>query len=422
MAVKSINLNNTALRASLLIVALVCVLAVYFAVRWSLASTLAQQTEIMEIAAFAAELSPSDPKAHYAMASLYEKTFLTEDFPKALEEYERAASLAPDDFRLWFDLGKARDRFGDEKGAERAYRKAAELAPHYSRVHWALGNFLLRQGSIEEAFTEIRKAVENDPKYANPAVNVAWQYFDADVQVISQKIGDSIPIKSALSAFLAGQQRFDEAFVLWNTLSPEDKKTNFKAEGEALLLNLIGAKKYRDALSVQSQISETAGEPFALGKIHNSGFEADVKIANAGLFEWSIADGQQPQILFDATQKHQGDRSLVIVFRSLNGQDFRGVQQTVAVESGKRYVFETFARADLDTQTSFKWEIVDTANGQIMASTNSIPAKSDWAALTAEFTTAPDTQAITIRLARIPCPNIVCPISGKIWFDDFNLK
>lgn len=422
MAIKTINLSSIALRAGLFAAGLLCVLAVYFAVKWCLASTLAVQTQSLEIAEFAAGLAPDDPKPHYAMAALYEKTFIAEDFPKALEKYERAASLAPDDFRLWFDLGRARDRDGDAKGAEKAFRKAVELAPHYSRVHWALGNLLLRQGNTEEAFAEIRSAVENDASLAKPAVNVAWQFFDADVQLISQKIGDSIPIKSALSAFLAGQQRFDEAFTLWNALSPEEKRNTFKAEGEALFQNLLAAKKYRDALDVQSQINPTEGEKIEVGRIFNAGFEADVKTANPGFFEWSIAEGLQPQIGYDGAQKRGGNRSLVIVFNSPDGKDFRAVQQNVAVEGGKRYVFETFARADLKTQATVKWEIVDTASGQILASTDNLPAMSDWTALTAEFTTAPAAQAITIRLARAACPISICPITGKVWFDDFKLK
>jgi hypothetical protein len=427
MAIKSISLDNIVWRSGLLIAGgLLCVLAVYFAVKWcvanTVANTLAVQTDSREIAEFAAYLAPNDPKTHFALAALYEKAFSTEDFEKSLEKYEFAVSLAPNDFRLWFDLAKARDRQGDANGAEKAYRKAAELAPNYSRVHWALGNLLLRRGNTEEAFLEIRKAVENDPNYANPAVNVAWQFFDGDIQLISQKIGDSIPIKSSLSAFLAGQKRFDEAFTFWNALSPEEKRDAFREQGEALFRHLMDAGKYHEALSVHSQINQTDGEKFEVGKIHNPGFETNVKTAKASPFEWSIADGLQPQIGFDGAQKRGGSRSLVIVFNSLDGRDFRNIEQTVAVESGKRYVFETFARADLKTQATVKWEIVDTASRQVAASTDAIPANSDWIALRADFNTSPATKAVIIRLARADCPNMVCPITGKAWFDDFSLK
>lgn len=422
MAIKSIQLNGFAQQGVLLAAALLCALAVYFAVKWCLADTLATQTPSIEIAEYAVGLSPDDPKTHYSLAALRQQTFLNEDFQKSLEGYERAVSLAPYDFRMWFDLAKARDQNGNSEGAEKAYRKALEIAPNYSRIHWALGNLLLRQGKTEAAFAEIRNAAANDSSYANPAVGVAWQFYDGNVPVITEKIGDSTPIRAALSNFLAGQQRFDEAFALWNQLSIEDKRTTYKTDSAALLQNLLAAKKFRDALTVYTQIEQAEGEKAALGKITNSGFEAEVKAGSANLFEWSISDGLQPQIGFDNAQKHGGSRSLVIVFNSMNGQDFRDILQTVAVESGIRYRFEIFARSALTSPATVRWDIVDTSDGKILASTGAVPNNSEWTPLTAEFTTAPTTQAVSIHLMRVPCPVSMCPISGKVWFDDLSLK
>jgi hypothetical protein len=422
MATKSIKFNNGVLRLAPLAAALLCILAVFFVVRWCIADTLATQTQGVEFAEYAAQLSPSNPRAAYTAAFWRERTFLADDFQKALAGYERATALAPNDFRMWFDLGKARDRNGDSQGAEKAYRKAIELAPNYSRNHWALGNLLLREDRTDEAFAEIRRAVANDTTLANPAVGVAWNFFDGNVPVISQTIGDSTPIKAALLTFLASQQRFDEAFTLWNALSENDKRNTYKADSQTLLNYLLKEKKYRDALSVQTQIDPSEGERFEIGKIFNSGFEADVKMANAGPFEWSITDGLQPQVGFDGAQKHGGNRSLVIVFNSMSGQEFRAIQQNVAVESGKRYRFELFARSDIKSPATVKWEIVDTADGKLLGSTSAVPNSTDWTALGTDFTTAPTTQAVTIRLVRVPCPVSMCPISGKIWFDDFNLR
>lgn len=436
MAIKSVKLPNSAARLALVIViAVLSVLAVYTVVNWCLADTLAMQipTENLKpetvadytaFAEYAANLSPNDPKTHYSLAALREHTFLADDFQKALGGYEQATSLAPNDFRMWFDLARSLDENGDSERAEKAYRRALELAPNYSRIHWALGNILLRRGSINEAFAEIRQAAANDSTYANPAVGVAWQYYDGNVPVVNEKIGNSIPIRAALSNFLAGQKRFDESFALWNQLSPEDKKETYKADSAALLANLLSVKKFRDALNVYTQIVEISGDKPAVGKITNGGFEADVKIGgNPVFFDWSIADGVQPQIVFDATQKHGGNRSLLMIFNSMNGQDFRAVEQILAVESNARYHFETFARTELETPATFKWEIVDAVDGKLLASTDAVPAKSgDWASLAADFTVPFATEAVKIRLARVPCPVSLCPISGKIWFDDFSLR
>lgn len=417
---KVIKLNTTVQRAALVFVALLCILAVYFAVKWYLANVLATNTGYEDVAEYAVNLAPQNPRGHYTLAVLRERSFVAADLSKALEEYEKAVSLSPDDFRLWFDLGRARERGGDSAGAEKALRKALELAPNYSRIHWTLGNLLLRQGNTEEAFVEIRKAVENDSTYANPSVNTVWQFFDGDISLISQKIGDSNEIKSALAVFLAKQKRFDEAFDLWDKLPEADKKTTYLDNGRELLQSMIVAKRYRDALSIQSQINLPEAGKAEVGKVSNGGFEANVNSTGAP-FDWKIADGIQPQIGFDEQQKHGGNRSLVILFNSPTGRDFRSVQQTVVVESGKHYTFETFTRADLKSAATVKWEIVDAADDKILASTVAVPTNSDWSSLTTEFTTAA-TQAVTIRLARVPCPTTLCPISGKVWFDDFNLR
>lgn len=419
MAIKSIALNGYAGRGAVFAVALLGVFLIYFVAKFCLADAVATNAVSKEMAEVAVGFSSNNPNAHYILGAFNERSFLPQDSAKVLPEYETAASLSPADYRLWFEIGKIRDREGDPAGAEKAYRKALELAPNYSRLHWAIGNLLLRQGMTEEAFVEIRRAVDNDPLYSAPAANVAWQFFDGDIATISQKIGDSDRIKSALSTFLAKRQRFDEAFALWNSLSEQEKKTTYKTDGEALFQSLIEAQKFRDAASVQKQIGGT--EAAEAEKISNPGFETEVNPSNKNSFLWTIAAGQQPQVGLDEKQKHGGSRSLVIVFPG-SGQDFRPIQQTIVVQGGKTYNLEIFTRTDLKTAATFKWEVVNVSDNKILGSTADAPVSSDWTPLTAQFVTPTDSQAVMIRLARAKCPNTLCPISGRIWFDDFGLK
>lgn len=419
---KSVKLNPGLLRVLPIIFGLLCVVAVYFVVKWATANVLATTTVYADVAEYAAELAPNDARTHYTVAVLRERSFIAGDLPKALAEYEKAVSCSPNDWRLWFDLGKARIRTGDDEGAEKALRKALELAPNYSALHWSLGNLLLRGGNTEEAFVEIRKAVENDSQYANPAVTTVWQFFDGDVSLISQKIGDSPQIKSALAVFLAKQNRFDEAFKLWNELPGSDKTTVYKENGENLLQALLNAKRFRDALSLRTQIDSSNAEKFKIGQISNGGFEAAVSATGADIFDWKIDDGIQPQIGFDDQQKHGDNRSLVIVFNSPGGKDFRNVQQMIAVESSQKYKLEIFTRSDLKSSATVAWEIIDAADNKVLASTAAVSNNSEWTPLSAEFTTAPTTQAVILRLAQATCPTTLCPISGKVWFDDFSLR
>lgn len=421
---KSIVLETALTRAVLPIAMLICLAAIVFFVKWFFANSISAQAPSKDVAEFSVGLAPNDPQTHYALAVLNEKTFLPADLSKSLTEFEQATALAPYDFRLWLALGKARERRGDAAGAEAALRQALALAPNYAAAQWTLGNVLLRQGKTAEAFNEIRRAATaNDAAYKNQTITTAWQIFDGDLAAVRQHIGDAPNLNAALAVFLAKAKRFDEALEIWNRLSPEEKKTNLKSDGENLFGEMLAGKKYRDARRVQQSFDDQPeAERFAPGKIFNGGFETEVMREKAGIFDWRIADGAQPQIGFDDAQRHGGNRSLVIIYNSANGKDFRLVSQMAVVKAGKTYQFELFYKADLKTAAAFRWEVVDAADDKVLATTGAISTNADWTNLKAEFTTAENTQAVTLRLARESCKSIICPISGKVWFDDFAIN
>lgn len=418
MAEKTIKINNLAEQAGLLIAALLCLTAVFFAVKWCAANAIAAHTIDPETADFALSLAPGDPQTHYTIAVLSERDFSSENLPKSIGEYERATALAPDDYRTWLALGKARERGGDAAGAESAARRARALAPNYSEANWVLGNILLRQNKRQEAFAEMRRAAETDSNYVNSTVGTAWQIYDGDLTQIRQSLGESAAVNSALVAFLTREKRFDAAVGVWNSLAVDDKKTIFKENGKFLFDQLIAAGKYRDAARI---MAETENSP--VGKLFNGAFETDVKPAGAAVFDWQILGGAQPQIGVDDQQKHGGNRSLVLIFNSPTGREFRVFAQIVAVEAGGKYAFEVFYKSELKSAATLYWEIAEIGTGKILAQTPPAAAVSNhWTNQKIEFVAAPNTEAVTVRLAREPCKSTLCPISGRVWFDDLSLS
>lgn len=423
MSAKSINLNTTAIRAAVPVLMIFCVFFAYLFAKWFFANTIAARSVYKEIAEFSIGLAPSDPQTHFASAVLHEKTFLPGDLPKSLAEFEQAAALSPSDYLLWFELGKARDRGGDPEGAEKALRRALVLAPNYSQIQWTLGNFLLRQGNEAEAFAHIRKAAEGDKTFAAPAIASTWLLFQGDTPRIKSYIGESVNLKAAFAALLAKEKRFDEALDIWLSLPEAARKNDFKANGKDIYQKMLDARKYRAAVGVFSDIAESEEKKFAVGRITNGGFESNINPENPEVFEWQIGGGIEPQILIDKAQKHGGEISLVMVLNNTDGKAFRNISQTVAVEANKKYVFETFYKSELKTSTTFKWEIVDAADSNnVLASTDAIAANADWTSLKAEFVVPETTEAVLIRLKRNACAGTLCPISGKLWFDDFSLN
>ncbi len=405
------------MRALLAAGMLFCLVVVVFFVRWCAGNAISQNTIYLEVADLAVSLAPGDPQTHYTAAVLRERTFQPDNLIKSLAEFEQAAALAPNDYRTWLALGQARERGGDAAGAERALRKSLELAPNYSEVRWILGNLLLRQGRREEAFAELRRAAESDSKFTNPAVATAWQIFGGDLAEIKRLLGDSTLVKAALVGFLTREKRLEDATAIWKSLPENDKKITFIDNGNLLFSQLKAAGKYLDALQVLTQMS---GEEFAVGKIFNGGFESDVKALNAGFFDWQLESGAQPQISIDNSQKHGGERSLVMVFNSATGREFRAISQTVAVEPGKNYRLEMFYKSELKTTATLFWQIA-AADGKILASTPAISAAAGWTSLKAEFTVPEKNEAVVIKSVREPCKATLCPISGRVWFDDFSL-
>jgi tetratricopeptide (TPR) repeat protein len=422
MAEKNIKIDSAAKRIALAALAVLLACAAFFAAKWCAANAMASHTIYPEVADFALAIAPDDPQTHYTTAVLQEKNFSAADVQKAIEEYERATALSPNDFRTWLALGRARERTGDQTGAENAVRRAQQLAPNYSEVNWTLGNILLRAGKRSEAFQELRRAAEADKDYVNPATATAWQIFGGDLAQIREAVGSSPQLSAALVEFLARDKRFDDAVQVWNALPAEARTTTYKDNGKTLIEQMLNAGKYRAALETLVHSAATDAD-FAAGKIYNGGFEANVNLSGARVFDWQIAAGAQPIIGIDDAQKSGGNQSLTIIFNSPTGRDFRAILQIVALDaSGARYAFSAQARAELKTNATVYWEIFDVTNGKVLAQTAPVGAATrEWTNLRAEFIAPTNTEAVAVRLAREPCKSSLCPISGRVWFDELKL-
>ncbi|MDQ4120997.1 MAG: tetratricopeptide repeat protein [Acidobacteriota bacterium] len=428
MNTAAIKLSTFRSRVLLVLPAILLLMAAFFAVRWCLAQSVAEQADAAELAEFAINLAPDLSLPHYALGTVSEKTFSPEADAAALREYERATALSPHDFRLWLALGKMRERTGDSDGAEKAMRKAVELAPAYAQIRWTLGNILLRRSETDEAFNEIGFAARQNPAtYAAPAVAAAMQTFGANnIDEILRRVGNSTEAHAALIGFLAKDGKFEQALSIWKGFS-EEQRLAHKDEGRALFNSLLEAKRFRLAQTIYNELPATEDpEKTAVGTISNADFETDrISTPAAPLpFSWFIPDGAEPAIAFDTSTRRSGTRSLQFAFKTISGQDLRQVSQIVTVEPGARYRLSFYVRtAGLKTSATVLWNVEDAADGKILAASPAVPTgDNDWQQLTVDFATSPKIEAINIRLARAACVLSPCALVGRIWFDDFSLQ
>ncbi|MCO6511479.1 MAG: tetratricopeptide repeat protein [Aridibacter famidurans] len=370
-------------------------------------------------AEFAASIAPGEPFAYYAAGWYLERSMRPEDLPRSLEMYERAAALEPNDYLLWLEFGKALERNGKPDEAEKALRHAAEVAPNYSEVLWTFGNVLIRNGRNDEGFAMIRKAVDGNAKFGQPAASLAWDLFEGDIARVIATVGDSSAVKAAMAGFLARQEKYGEALKMWNSLPKQEIRSEHTEAGKQLVETLLGAKRYAAAVEVQAQLSD--GGP-RVAEVTNGGFEEDVSIDEPGNFEWNIQTGKNPAVGISVEQKHEGGKSLALIFEGRSTGSFRNISQAVAVLPGVEYRFEAYVKTEIEADKTMFWEIADAVSGEILASTPAVPAASGWTPVSAVFSTKDGSEGVIIRLVREKCVGSECRIAGKAWIDAVSIK
>ena len=418
----SIHIKISSLVSRTAVVAgfLICIILFALSATIYFGSGVARGATELAAAEFAVRLAPDDAEGYLAAAAFLESSMRAEDQPKALRYYEQAAALEPNNYIYWYTLGNAKERSGDPEAAEKAMRRAESLAPNYSEVLWALGNILVRNGKDDEGFQKIRKAVEGNMKFAVPAASLSWDLNEGDVGRVEKAVGDSLPVRAALARLLAGRERFDESLKMWDSIPAEKARTDFSDSGEKVLLALLKAKKYVEAVKLKAELDDSKSP--AVGKVTNPGFEEDVSVKPGSGFEWIVAQGGRPKAGVSVEQKHSGEKSLVLIFDGRGLKSAKTVTQVIAVVPGNEYTFNAFYRSELQAEKTLFWEIVDVATGDVIARTDPFSASSGWTPVSASFTSPEDSEAVIIRLARQSCLANECSIKGKLWIDDVTLK
>ncbi len=417
MALVIIKMDRRTFRPMVVGSVVLCLIAGWYAIKWNFANAITQHAENKEVTDLAISLAPGDPQSHYAAAVVYERTLDADDATRSLDEYEMAAALSPYNYLSWLALGKARERNDDAAGADQALARAADLAPAYADVQWAYGNSLIRSRKTDEGFLKICRAATERPEYAAQAVVTAMTMFDGDAEKVCSVMGRTPAMNAALARYLLSKKQYDLAVTAWAAVPADEMRTELKDAGNALLSGFAEAKQFRSAAHVARDIQDE--DRPTIGSIFNDGFESPIKAADARLFDWQIGPGAEPQIAVSQEQTHGGTDSLFLRFNAMQAADMRPFSQTVALEPGRAYSIDGFYRAEL--KGAVAWDIADAADGKSLGKSQSVTGTTDWTTFHINFAVPAGHDGIIIRLTRDGCTSPVCPISGKVWFDDLSL-
>ena len=405
---------------------LVTLLFAWFSIRWQLGNmigslTPANDPRAAEAADAAVSLAPGDPMANWLAASKAKDDLTTQGQARSVDAFRQVVSLSPYDFRWWIELGRACEQAEVQTCAESALKRAVELAPSYTYPHWQLGNYYLRQGRTDDAIAELKKATEQSIDYREQVFSLAWDYFDKDPKMVEALAADRPDVKATLASFFARRGQAEAALRVWNSLSDEQKAPHAQIARD-IAQGLFDRKYYREALAFAKQ---TGMDPDArFETISNGGFETLVAGADAALFQWRINRSEgRADAMPDSTVKTEGNRSLKIAFKGYTRPDLYTLAQIVAVQPGARYRLSFKLRTDnLKSAGPPLIKVTSGLENTIVAATAPFATGSaDWKEISLEFTVPDTADGIEIFTSRALCAE-ECPITGTIWYDDFQLS
>lgn len=374
------SLSRVLMRAAFTILGvLLCLFIIQASARFGFSRLLTRYALIsnsVSIANEAVQLSPSDPEAHRARATVLNRLQMPGEAVKSLEI---AATLRYRDDYLWIDLGNTKEELGNTAGALAAMDQAVRWAPYYAHTHWQRGNLLLRMGRPDDAFAELRNAAAANQTYFPNLMDLAWGVSGGDVKAAQ----DLISIKN-------------------------------DSERTAWIRFLFASKAFREAHEL-SGLSNSS--------ILNGGFEEPLMLNETG-FGWIVSPEQKNRLAIDVSEKLEGAKSLQINLEGNWPPATALLSQIVILEPETTYRLSFAVKTkDLVTGGPPIITVSDATNNQLFGKSENLPtATSPWTNLSFEFTTLPSSQAAVIRLQRNNCDSSPCPIFGTLWLDQFRIE
>lgn len=427
MNVDLLQVNSRSVAAKMIIVAavVVAILFAWIAVRMQIGNMFADLTPAtdpnsQEVADFAISMSPNDPMTAWLKASVSKSTFSLSQSEETVKLFERTVQIAPNDYRWWIELGRAREQIDKASEAEAALLNATKLAPANVFLRWQLGNFYLRQDRPDEAFVALRLATAKNHVYRDQVFSLAWDYFEKDVSKLEANLVTDTSVYPTLAMFYSVRGRAADAVRVWGLLNDE-QKAEYPQFSRVMAQGLYDKRFFAQSIVFANQSDfDPDAKPFT---VSNAGFEASVGLPESTLFGWKVTrTDSKLELAADQSVKHSGSKSMRISFKGYAKPELYNLFQTVVVEPSTQYKLKFWVRTEsLKSGGGPQLEIINANDDKLIATSRPYPqGTNDWQEFVIDITTPENCDGITIRTARAYCGEN-CPIVGTIWYDDFVL-
>jgi len=374
--------------------------------------------------------APENAANDAALARLDELAGGAEGQARALRLRERATLLEPANAIFWLERAMSEDEAGMAESAGPDYLRARELFPRSPDVNRALGEYYLRQGRIDDALDALRLAIAADPEMRPATFGGLWRAGVNAREVLERGVA---PDREELLAYLdalAAVGALDDAHLVWTRLValgeiPPQDTIQYDAFQQGAFQYIDALIRFQRTTELEAVWAEVAPEQAAAERtsgnlISNGGFEEPM--LNEGL-DWRVSPVDGVFVSLDATQAHDGARSLRIDFSAPGNPAYQNTYEFVPVENDTEYEFTGYLRAaDITSDSGPRFELYDAANPQnLNLATTDIRGITGWTAEQLRFRTYSDTHMLVVRVARPQSTSFDNRLSGTVWVDDVRL-
>jgi tetratricopeptide (TPR) repeat protein len=204
--------------------------AVFFMVRAQRMEEAGRPQFALEDYQKAASVAPNDARVRAAVGACATRL---ENYPLAVESYGAAAELAPEIPYYHYHHAVSLAHVGDTEAALRAHEKAVEVDPNFADSLASLSSIMARKGDAEKARQFGERTLALDPTQPTAAVALALldmserRYGDAEAKLSALLATDVIvpqnrpQIVSMLADALDGQKKYAEAFRAYTQANDE---------------------------------------------------------------------------------------------------------------------------------------------------------------------------------------------------------
>jgi tetratricopeptide (TPR) repeat protein len=370
-----------------------------------------------------AALVPGNGETWDHLGRLHQWDFSHADLPLAIADFRRAAAVDPLSARYWIDLAGALEANGDDAGAREAFARAQAVYPKSAEVAFNYGNFLLRHDDPAGGYQEFRRAAEGDPRLLPLIISRAWRSTEDVGPLLDQVLPQNTDAYLQAIDFFRSIHNAEPALAVWNRLVTRGAR--FPLRGSFPLMDeLIDEGRSSDARRVWHEAIVAAGLPYADPPDHSLVWNGNFRIdfANGGLdWRWEPINGMLMD--FDPEPGPGGSRAVRLDFSGGANVALNVPVQFVPVEPNTAYRFHAYLRTEqITTDSGVRFQLLDTRNANLLdVVTDNFVGSHQWTLVNADFTTAPETHFVAIRLTRFPSTLFDNHLGGTAWIADVSM-